>query len=172
MREHTHNEGDAVHSVIERAIRRSKKSGPVYIPGQYVSIIRSAKKKGNPIEVKEMGFNDFIDLKILYDEMSLNITKDIEGNDFKISDVRVLKFEKNSSMFQFKTSYKQEEWNSVNFRTKKRRSDLKDIKTITIKQAYPKQIQLSENKKKDLKSLVDTHIIPDFYRYFFDSVTI
>lgn len=130
------------------------------------------KKKGIPIQVQEMGFNDFIDIKSLYDEMALNISKDIEGYDFKISDVRLLKFEKNSSMFQFKTSYKQEEWSSVNFKTKKRRSVLKDIKTITLKQAYPKQIQLSENKRKDLKILVDTHIIPDFYRYFFDHVTI
>ncbi|KAL4720779.1 hypothetical protein ACJJTC_017586 [Scirpophaga incertulas] len=41
---HTQNEGDSVHSVIERQIQRSLKSGAIYTPDQYTQIIRSAKK--------------------------------------------------------------------------------------------------------------------------------
>lgn len=171
VRGHTQNEGDAVHSIIERSLKRTKRSGPIYVPGQYVSVIRHAKKKGNPIKVKEMGYKDFLDIKALYDEMGLNISKDIDGIDFKINDVRVLRFEKGSDVFRFKTSYKQMDWKCVSLKPKKRRSEFKDVNTINIKQAYRKTIPLSENKKKDLKSLVQSNIIPEFYKYFYDSVT-
>lgn len=41
--------GTNVHSVIEKSIKQALKSGPIYIPIDYVRLIRSAKKKtGNP----------------------------------------------------------------------------------------------------------------------------
>ncbi|KAL1490215.1 hypothetical protein ABEB36_012945 [Hypothenemus hampei] len=46
IRGHTQNEGDNAHSVIEKAVKRYLKSGPIYEPSNYVSIIRSAKKTG------------------------------------------------------------------------------------------------------------------------------
>ena len=49
IRGHTQNEGDAAHSVIEKNIKRAKKSGPIYVPDQYVSLIRTAKKKRRTI---------------------------------------------------------------------------------------------------------------------------
>lgn len=51
---HTQNEGDNVHSVIEKSIKRSLKSGPIYVLYQYVSLIRGAQKNGNPYKVFEM----------------------------------------------------------------------------------------------------------------------
>lgn len=44
---HTQNEGDSVHSVIERQIKRALKAGPIYIPAQYAQLIRTAKKTAN-----------------------------------------------------------------------------------------------------------------------------
>jgi hypothetical protein len=43
---HTQNEGDNVHSIIEKAVKRHLKGGAIceYVPAQYVSIIRGAKK--------------------------------------------------------------------------------------------------------------------------------
>lgn len=46
---HTQNEGDNIHSVIEKAITRTLKSGPIYSPIQYASIIRGAKKTASRI---------------------------------------------------------------------------------------------------------------------------
>ncbi|XP_030753125.1 uncharacterized protein LOC115880137 [Sitophilus oryzae] len=69
IRGHTQNEGDAVHSVIEKSLKKLKKSGLIYVPEQYVFMIRNAKKKGNSYIVKEMNFNDFIDLKRLSQEL-------------------------------------------------------------------------------------------------------
>lgn len=36
---HTQNEGDNVHSLIERGVSKALKSGPIYTPDQYVHII-------------------------------------------------------------------------------------------------------------------------------------
>ncbi|KAB0801044.1 hypothetical protein PPYR_05398 [Photinus pyralis] len=88
VRGHTQNEGDAVHSIIERSVKKAKKSGPIYVPDQYVSIIRNTKKKGNPLQVKELSFGDFFDLKALFEEMGINISKNTDRQDFKINDVK------------------------------------------------------------------------------------
>lgn len=44
IRGHTQNKADAVHSVIEKSIKRAKKAGPIYSPSEYISLIRNAKK--------------------------------------------------------------------------------------------------------------------------------
>lgn len=63
IRGHTQNEGDTAHSIIEKAIKKAKKSGAIYVPDQYVQIIRSAKKKGNQFIVEELNFDDFMTSK-------------------------------------------------------------------------------------------------------------
>lgn len=47
----TQNEADAIHSVIEKEIKRSLKTGPIYVPSQYVQIIKEATKTGEPLRV-------------------------------------------------------------------------------------------------------------------------
>lgn len=64
IRGHTQNEGDTAHSVIEKAITRAKKSRPIYIPEQYISIIRGAKKTGKPFLVREMNYSDLLNYKL------------------------------------------------------------------------------------------------------------
>ena len=59
IKEHSQNEGDNVHSVIERQVKKSLKSGPIYHPSQYISLIRTAKKNGNPYKVYELSHSDF-----------------------------------------------------------------------------------------------------------------
>lgn len=81
---HTQNEGDTAHSVIEKAITRVKKSGPIYIPELYISIIRGAKKTGKPFLVKEMNYSDFVDLEALTDNINFNMSKNINGDAIKI----------------------------------------------------------------------------------------
>lgn len=51
---HTQNEGDNVHSVIEKKVKSILKSGPIYTPPEYVGIIRSAKVTGRPYKEREM----------------------------------------------------------------------------------------------------------------------
>lgn len=94
-RGHTQNEGDCIHSIIPK----SKNSGPIHIPNQYFSIIRNSKKKGNPIVVREMSFEDFFDLKSLFDDLGLSLTKNSQADEFKINEIKVMQFEKGSESF-------------------------------------------------------------------------
>ena len=47
---HTENENDSIHSVIERATRRST----IYTPDQWYHAVRTARKSKTPYYVKEM----------------------------------------------------------------------------------------------------------------------
>lgn len=66
-----------------------------------------------------MNFSDFKDIKMLHYDMALTMTKDVCGNDFKLSEIKVVRFEKGSEVIFFKNSYKQLEWNELNFTFKK-----------------------------------------------------
>ena len=168
IRGHMQNEGDAVHSIIERSLTRAKKSGPIYVPDQYVSLIRNAKKKGNPLHVDEMSFEDFYDFKALYDEIVPKLAKNTNGDDFKLQDVKLLQFQKGNDKFFYKTSYKQIEWNEVEFKSRKSRSSI--TSAITLKPAYSRKIALTDNKLRDLNTLCVNNLIPKFYRAFYDSL--
>lgn len=63
---HTQNEGDSMHSAIERCARRI----PVYTPGQWATIARTACIK-KPHIVVEMNQTDIFDLK----DIQLQCTK-------------------------------------------------------------------------------------------------
>lgn len=130
------------------------------------------KKKGKPLQVKEMGYEDFIDTKILFNKMAPNMSKDFCGDDFKLSAVKMLRFQKGSNFFFFKYSYKQTEWSQVEFKPKKRRSSngIDDVSSILLKAAYSTKIALPANKLKDLDSLCSSNIIPHFYRAFYESL--
>lgn len=130
IRGHTQNEGDTIHSIIEKSLTRAKKSGPIYVPDQYVPIIRNAKKKGQPLQVRELHFTDFKDIKTLHNDMALTITKDVYDNDFKLSEIKVLHFEKGSDVIYFKNSYKKTDWNKIIFKSKKTR--LKKVLMVLI----------------------------------------
>lgn len=173
VRGHTQNEGDTAHSVIEKAIKKSRKSGPIYVPDQYIQIIRSAKKTGNPFIIKELNYEDFYDLKKLADEIGLNTGKDIVGNTIKTSDIRMIQFRSNSTTFSYKTKY-EEDWIQAEIRTKKARStrheNSKEIKDLKLAAAYTSKIDISQNKKKDLQELIQKNIIPRFYSGFYESV--
>jgi len=56
---HTQNEGDSVHSVIEKTVSRTLKGGPIYTPDQYITLIRTSKKTGQPYQVIELTHEDF-----------------------------------------------------------------------------------------------------------------
>lgn len=171
IRGHTQNEGDAVHNVIEKSLKKLKKSGPIYVPEQYVFMIRNAKKKGNSYIVKEMNFNDFIDLKRLSEELGFNYTKNSDGKQFKISEVKMLRFVKGNNCYHYKISYKDDNWLSIPLKIcGTRRSEAKSQRNINLHPAYDSKREISENKKRDLKSLLEGNIIPKFYETFFNTL--
>lgn len=105
IRGHTQNEGDTI--CIDPT--RTKKSGPIYVPGQYVHVIRSAKKKWEPLHAREMKFSDFKDIKTLHNDLALAMIKYVSDNNFKLLEIKVVRFEKGSDVIYFKNSYKESE---------------------------------------------------------------
>ena len=113
--------------------------------------------------------------------MQIGIEKNVKGDTFKISKVKMLKFEKNSDEFSYKTSYEQSEWDKVNFRlsSKKKRPQrctqwqvqLEQPKAdVQLKKLYSKPIKLTEAKKDDLNELFTKKLIPSSYKSFYESI--
>jgi hypothetical protein len=169
IRGHTQNEGDTVHSIIEKSMKRSKKLGPIYVPDQLVTIIRNSKKTGKPFIVKELSFNDFIDLKLLTDKIGYNFQKNIEGEQIKISNIKIIRFVKGSEVCFNKNSYKYITWEKAQIKkTGTRCTAAKDIGSIKTKLTYNSKIPIAENKKKDIQSLLTSNIISKYYETFYN----
>lgn len=64
---HTQNEGDSAHSLIQRNISSALKSSPIYV--QYITLIKTAKKKGTPFLVHELTHERVLDIKPLTKKM-------------------------------------------------------------------------------------------------------
>ncbi|CAH1098832.1 unnamed protein product [Psylliodes chrysocephalus] len=101
IRGHSQNEGDNVHSVIEKQVKRHIKSGPIYMPLQYITLILSAKKSGPAYKVHEMTHDRFYDLKALQEAWGTNFNMDEDKKQVKWHDIKMLKVEKDSPMVFF-----------------------------------------------------------------------
>lgn len=82
---HSQNEGDSMHSCIERAMKNKR----LFTPDQVYSVIMNAKVSGKSFAVNEMEQKDFFDIKKLITEK--NWLKDTEGD--KIAWTKVMQIE-------------------------------------------------------------------------------
>ncbi|CAG9828397.1 unnamed protein product [Diabrotica balteata] len=87
---HTQNQSDSIHSTIEKQVTRSLKSGPIFVPDQFSTLIQLAKKKGNPLKVKEVTHEQFISVKQHSADFG-NFTKSSKGEQTLQVDVREFK---------------------------------------------------------------------------------
>ncbi|KAG6463739.1 hypothetical protein O3G_MSEX014049 [Manduca sexta] len=164
---HSQNEGDNAHSLIEKAIKRAKKSGGIYVPDQYINLIRGAKIKGKPFTVQEMHWNSFYDLKFLAEELNVNFSKNIHGEPIKLTELTMIKFTKNSDKYKYKMSFEQD-W--LEAKLKLTRGRKKTPSNINLRSAYNSKISISETKKNGLLQLLRSNIIPNYYEYFFNNL--
>ena len=150
-------------------MQRYLKSGPVYVPSQYSAIIRTSKKTGKPIKVNEFAHDNFFDIKAFTEQVATNFNVDTSGKKFNFNDICTIKVEKqHPNKFFFKTSYKEEEFRSVDITSVKTRRSLLNFEKTDLKKAYSESLPISKNKFDDLQSLVANKTIPschaDFYR--------
>ncbi|XP_047503855.1 uncharacterized protein LOC125048927 [Pieris napi] len=167
---HTQNEGDNVHSLIERGVGKALKSGPIYTPDQYVHIIRNAKKTGKAYQVNELEHEDFFDIKALASSIGKNFSKNMDKETLKLGDVKILKVESNdfNYCFSYKTSYEDTQFKTVIIdKIGKTRNTANNI---TVKKAYKEKIPICEKKKKGLLDLIRKNIVPRFYKPFFENL--
>ncbi|KAL4716699.1 hypothetical protein ACJJTC_004818 [Scirpophaga incertulas] len=166
---HTQNEGDNIHSLIEKEITKNLKSGPIYSPHQYVAIIKNAKKSGKKFSVHELTFESFLDLKKLQEDWGFNFNKTKDGGTVLWNDFKVIRVNKDTAFtFFVKTSYKDSNYQEVSVRNKRKK--MLPLCEIIPTNVYLNKQELSENKKKDLKELLSKKLIPNFYSDFYNSV--
>jgi len=83
-----------MHSVIERQKKLVLRSGPIYVPSQWVSVIKSAKQKGKPYTVKEISTEDFFNLKDLSKDIGTNFNMDGNGKKVLWNDIKEIRIDK------------------------------------------------------------------------------
>lgn len=165
IRGHTQNEGDAAHSIIEKEINKCLRSGPIYVPAQYVTAIRNAKKRGKSFIVNEMSYTDFKHIKNL---ASVALKKNVVGEVVKLSDIKVIKIEKNDvgdiEIF-YKTSYFDDYKQIALQRNFNRSCGQQELNPL-----YNNKIKISERKKSDIQSLINANLIPQFYHSYYNNI--
>lgn len=108
-------------------------------------------------------------MKKLQEEWGYNYNVDTAGNTVLWNDIKVMMFKKEKPFsFFYKTSYKQESFSEVNLRNKRKK--MLSLEEIIPEKAYENKIELSENKKKDLKELISKNLIPSYYADFYSSM--
>jgi len=170
IRGHSQNEGDNVHSVIEKQIKRHLKSSSIYTPQTYSTLIRTAKKTGNPYKVIEMTHEQFYDVKVLQESWGNNFSLDEDKTQVKWHDIKILKVEKeHPEAFFYKTSFEDKTFKKTYVR--KRRAANQSFISVDLTRAYSGKIPLSDAKKKDIQELINKNAIPrQYYDSYFKNV--
>ncbi|KAL0895191.1 hypothetical protein ABMA27_013634 [Loxostege sticticalis] len=166
--------GQLIYSTHSLALLLNKiclilKGGPIYTPDQYVSIIRNAKKRGDPYKVHELTHDDFYDIKALADSVGNNYSKNTENETVKITRIKILKFEAGNESFKYCVSYETQDFKEVKLNINKRKRQNRNV-AIEIQKAYKQKFSVADKKKKGLLELVSKNIIPRFYSSFYTNL--
>lgn len=169
---HTQNEGDSVHSVIEKQKTRILKGGSIYSPQQWVTVIQSAKKTGKPFKVHELNYENFINFKQLTSNIGNNFNKNTLGQKVLWNDLKVIKVsKKHPDRLFYKTSYEQLDFGEIIVMNKTRNAKKKSD-GLKLSKLYSEPPGISKEKKKDLIQLCDNKLIPENYQYFFKQLKV
>ncbi|XP_072387122.1 uncharacterized protein [Diabrotica undecimpunctata] len=166
---HTQNAGDNMHSLIERQKKRVLKSGPIYVPTEWATVVKCSKKSGLPYIVREMETKDFIDFKHVSFLLGNNYKIDQNKENVKWADIKILQCRKDSPhIIFFKYNYDDELWNSFNLKKSSRTTH--NIREVLLKPAYKEQPKIQMAKKKDLVYLCHSSMIPEAYHSFYENI--
>lgn len=159
---HTETEGDSMHSVIERA----SKHVPIFTPDQWYTLVRTAKKS-KPYNVIEMDTGDFVDLKFLTQETTLNWDRDENNEKVYLNKIRIIETNnKYPNKIFFKYDY-HEEFKKIDLLQKGRKRMDIDISTVQMKQCYKDILPLTKKKHEHLLFLCNKKVIPVQYHPFY-----
>lgn len=178
---HTQNEGDSVHSVIEQQVKRALRSGPIFVPAQYMTLIRLAKTSGKPYEVYELNHENFFNLKDLASRIGTNFSKNINNESVKMSNFNIIKAEKEQpDKLFYKTSYSEEQFQTIlvkrprtSGKTRSSSNTDSDTTVIELQKLYSAKPGINEKKKTSILSLFTKNqqsVVPQYYCNYFQSL--
>lgn len=157
---HTQNEGDSVHSVIERASQPKT----IYSPDEWRLLVRWAKCEGEPYVVCNVTQNDVFDVKSLVNNKVW--MKDIKGKKIYWSNIREVHADGsdlNKLFFKYDLTESNHDILVVGGNTRN------SVQT-ELKPAYSGPIKLPVAKYKDLVDMCRSEVIPTEYHSFFSSL--
>ncbi|KAK6188621.1 hypothetical protein SNE40_004762 [Patella caerulea] len=150
---HGQNEGDAVHSTIERALKRA---GEILLPSQLSTLIRMARR--DPYSVTEVCTQDIQDWKAFSQQLGvLRVRISEEGDQIDWTNIMQLRVKKGEHMkLFFKLSHIQPLFSTLNLGGRRN-----SISEFIPERAYSSPPRLSVDKYSDLKSLClsDTPVV-------------
>ncbi|XP_031331858.1 uncharacterized protein LOC116162382 [Photinus pyralis] len=168
---HTQNEGDSMHSTIEKEKKRMLKSNnTINVPAQWIPLIALSKKKSPPYAVYEVTQRDVYDIKVLCGNTGKNYSIDVDGKKVNWNQIKIIHFEKtHPKTIFFKTDYSQQYYNRilVDHRQRKPTISFKDIK---LKCAYDRPLPISKKKYNGLMELCSKKALPLQYHQFYKNL--
>ena len=160
--DHTQMECESMHSAIEFA----KKKIEIYIPSQWATIIRMARK--NPYYVVPLQYEDIYDFKEV-NKSTLKYSKvDSEGIKVNWMKIKWLRFSKNDAEHVlFKHKFDEDFKKMKVVEVDKKGMPTTSLRGKELQRKYKAKQTISLAKKKDLLSLCKTRVIPMEYHDFY-----
>ncbi|KAK6169370.1 hypothetical protein SNE40_020438 [Patella caerulea] len=137
---HGQSEGDSIHSVVERALKRVKE---IVTPSQLSGVIRLASKK--PYHVVDVDTNSIQDFKELSQTLAiLRVRLTDAGAEIRWPDFKQMKITKqNTKVIYFKYSHTEEDFHVISLPSRRNLS-------LSVHQAYANPPSIAETKYTDL----------------------
>ena len=163
---HTHMECDSMHSAIEHA----KKKTSIFVPSQWDTVVRLARKK-NPYVVVPLRFNQFFDLKKLANENFGSFKYTTDGKRVNWIKIKILQVDRDrDNIIKFKYTFDDDNFMEINVEKKLKRRERRN-KNILLQPKYTEKRKISTEKKADLLSLCTSFAIPPIHWPFYNSLT-
>lgn len=154
---HTQMECDSSHSLIERRL----KGKDIFLPTDYINIIKDARKKPVPLEVEYLDHSYFLN----FDNPNLMRYNSIRPgklkSPLKVTDIRCLKYLPSGEIL-FKTKYD----DPYAFLPQRQKGIILD--EYKPQPLYGKRLEISKKKWLDLQQL--KKVIPKDTHYFYDMI--
>ncbi|KAE9524431.1 hypothetical protein AGLY_015152 [Aphis glycines] len=151
------------------SLKMPKKGKIIYMPDQWVTLIRCAKVKGEPYTVFEMSYNDFLDFKPLVENKIFNWKNSDDKTLIKWNNIKEVSvnFEL-PHVIQIKYNLSSTDFIQINVIKKKQRG--RYDKRIIPTRAYKEKLCIEEAKIQDLLTLCKKGLIPKTYHSFYENL--
>ena len=164
-------EVDSMHAAIESARRNVQ----IYVPSEWLIVLRMARRRPKPYIVREVTRNDIKDLHKLAGFFKIGY-KCNSGLPVSWHKIKCIRFRRSQTTeIEVKEEY-DEEYRAVPIikgrRTRKRSSegDALNIEPSMLAEAYLSALPVSKAKKDDLLKLCTSGAIPSHYHTFYDNL--
>jgi len=159
-------ECDSIHSAIEHA----KKNTSIFVPSQWETVVRLARKK-NPYVVVPLRFNQFFDLQKLANENFGSFKYNTDGKRVSWIKIKVLRVNNDrENIIEFKYDFDDEHFMEINVEKKLKRGERRN-KNIVFSPKYTAKRAISIEKKADLMLLCNSLVVPPIHWPFYSSLT-